>query len=303
MDLNRLGKEIHYFRSLRGLSQQELARDICNQSEISRIESGKAFPTLQTLYFISLKLNVPITYLLHTSMNERVDYIEETMSLINELVLHKQYKEVYELTKAELKRTDELEGSYVHFLRWQHAVAAFEMNRMSIEECIGQIEAALQDQTARFLFTAQGLEEKMCNSLAILYAEKKHFSRSFYYYDRIISQETMSQSDPELLLKVFYNYGKALFEAGELEKAEKIINKGIRQSKKLGNMTFLGQLYYQRGCCKETREEPSASKDFFKAYAFMEETGKVVLQAIIYEEKEDYFMNETVRSLYPFPKK
>ncbi|MFB4165102.1 helix-turn-helix domain-containing protein [Alteribacillus sp. JSM 102045] len=300
MDINRLGKEIQYYRKLRGLSQQELAGSICNQSEVSRIEAGKVFPTLQILYYMSLKLKVPITFLLEASMREREDYIREIKEWIDELVSHKNYEEVYELARAELKQdyvlNDEALFSYIN---WRYAVASYQTGHITVDQCIKKIEQSLVQTEEKFMNMAEGLDSKMRNSLAILYAEKQNYEKSFDCYETIIKQEKMLETDPSFLPKVYYNYGKTLFDCGSIEEAEKIVNQGIRQSVQCGNMLYIGQLYYQRGCCKEERNEASAGTDFIKAYSYMDEMGKENMKKIILQKKRDYFNYESAAQLYP----
>jgi HTH-type transcriptional regulator, pleiotropic regulator of extracellular virulence genes len=58
----KLGDEVKKLRKLRGLTQKQLAENICHQSEISRIEAGSVYPSVYILHGISEKLEVPLAY-------------------------------------------------------------------------------------------------------------------------------------------------------------------------------------------------------------------------------------------------
>ncbi|WP_078394546.1 helix-turn-helix domain-containing protein [Shouchella patagoniensis] len=58
-----LGKAIAEIRKSKGISQKKLAESICDQSLISKIESGSTVPTIKVIYDIAKKLNVSLNYL------------------------------------------------------------------------------------------------------------------------------------------------------------------------------------------------------------------------------------------------
>ncbi len=60
----KVGSQIKILRESKNMNQQDLA-DLCNfdKSDMSKIESGKANPTLKTLMIISLALEVNISEL------------------------------------------------------------------------------------------------------------------------------------------------------------------------------------------------------------------------------------------------
>ncbi|GGE55833.1 transcriptional regulator with XRE-family HTH domain [Priestia taiwanensis] len=70
-----IGDEVKKLRKSKGLTQKQLAENICHQSEISRIEAGSVHPSMYILHGISNKLDVSIVYFYKTledSNNDRV---------------------------------------------------------------------------------------------------------------------------------------------------------------------------------------------------------------------------------------
>lgn len=62
MHAEKLGSEIKKIRVMRGLTQKQLSDNICHQSEVSRIESGAVYPSMDILQGIAAKLQVPIIH-------------------------------------------------------------------------------------------------------------------------------------------------------------------------------------------------------------------------------------------------
>ena len=53
MHAEKLGSEIKKIRVMRGLTQKQLSDNICHQSEVSRIESGAVYPSMDILQGIA----------------------------------------------------------------------------------------------------------------------------------------------------------------------------------------------------------------------------------------------------------
>ena len=56
MHAEKLGSEIKKIRVMRGLTQKQLSDNICHQSEVSRIESGAVYPSMDILQGIAKKI-------------------------------------------------------------------------------------------------------------------------------------------------------------------------------------------------------------------------------------------------------
>lgn len=59
-----IGIKLKEIRKQKGITQAELCGDIITRNMLSQIESGKATPSLSTLFQIAKKLNVPVEYLI-----------------------------------------------------------------------------------------------------------------------------------------------------------------------------------------------------------------------------------------------
>ena len=103
MGIGELGKEISRLRKQQVMTQKELAQDVCTQAALSQIERGQTTPALETLFFLSLKLNKPTSHFLQYVLDDNVEYINETMLFIENLAFEQRFKDIYRLTQKELR--------------------------------------------------------------------------------------------------------------------------------------------------------------------------------------------------------
>ncbi len=129
-----IGEKIKNRRLEINLSQKELAKDICSQAEISRIESDATIPNSQVLFNICNRLNVTMNYFYFPNNIDNIDskYIYE------DLLNKKDYQTLYLLTKDKLKnRLSKFEFLYFTWL-----------NSMCTFYCTNNNEKPLQNMTS-----------------------------------------------------------------------------------------------------------------------------------------------------------
>lgn len=66
----RIGAKLRQARTLRGLTQQDLAQDTFSKSYVSAIEHGKIKPSLRALVYLAERLSVPVAYFLNEQRGE-----------------------------------------------------------------------------------------------------------------------------------------------------------------------------------------------------------------------------------------
>ena len=64
-----LGEKIKKARRAKRITQERLAKDKITRNMISRIESGKANPSLDTIRHIAKELSMPVSYFLSEDDN------------------------------------------------------------------------------------------------------------------------------------------------------------------------------------------------------------------------------------------
>jgi len=69
-DMYTIGMRIKTLRRQRGYSQEDLANDLFDRSYISRIESGKVIPPIETLKVLADRLEVPLSFIIENDSND-----------------------------------------------------------------------------------------------------------------------------------------------------------------------------------------------------------------------------------------
>jgi HTH-type transcriptional regulator, quorum sensing regulator NprR len=83
------GPLIKYFRTQMGLTQKDLAKDICSVSHLSKIENNSKDANIETISLLLEKLNID-----KSEINEKEEKIKSLLRLLNEKMLFFQKNEV-----------------------------------------------------------------------------------------------------------------------------------------------------------------------------------------------------------------
>ena len=101
MEFYDLGIIIKELRIKKHISQSELCKGICSQSQISKIEKGIIYPSSILLYQLAEKLGIDPNYIFALTQNKKLKYVENVKYVIRDCIKQKQYKELYEIIKRE----------------------------------------------------------------------------------------------------------------------------------------------------------------------------------------------------------
>lgn len=103
-----LGEKIKFERKKRGMTQAEISGEKITRNMISRIESGLATPSLDTLYYIADRLSLPVSYLLADECDGQTYLRLSLMPRIRECYHKDDYKHAIKLSQSVLGEDDEL---------------------------------------------------------------------------------------------------------------------------------------------------------------------------------------------------
>jgi HTH-type transcriptional regulator, pleiotropic regulator of extracellular virulence genes len=288
LDKEVLGKEIRKLRKLRNLTQKQLASDICNQSEISRLEKGDVFPSIDILHLVANKLKVPTFYFFEVLIHDNIAYKNNLTEKILTLVQNKNYIEVYKSVEKELNKT-ECHPEFKQFLSWQYYVSAYYLKKINSDTCLTELKLLLKQQT----FGTNIIQDLFIqNSIANIYAEKRKFKESISYYDSILNTEIDSNEYTAFRIKVLYNLSKVLFLDNQIELSLSTLDKAIEELCKKNDMSLLGQVYFQKAECLEKLHYPfdEISECYKKALFFFKLLDLKYYEKIIHEKKQKYLI-------------
>ncbi|MFN7249736.1 MAG: helix-turn-helix domain-containing protein [Anaerobacillus sp.] len=298
MNLKQFSEEVVYLRTKNGLSQKELAKGICTQPAISKIENGEVCPQLDTLNSLALKLKVPLSHFIDIILYDNKDYIDQTITYIEELTSRHQYKEAYHLVKAKL--TMKNQDPWFHlYLLWQRYYSGYQLKFLNADECIEGLKQLLLNQS---IIMERFLNVRILNTIGTIYSDQRKYHESLFYYEKILNDYSENFINPILeskniyILRVIYNKAKTAYDAGNYPLAVKTVKKGILLSIKNQNMSSIGQLYYYQGQCYEKLNYPhdEIKTSYKQALYFFELLGNHTYVEIIKKLKQVYLTTEEI---------
>ncbi|KPB05718.1 helix-turn-helix domain-containing protein [Bacillus sp. CHD6a] len=241
-----LGEEIKRIRKNKGLTQADLADGICTQATISGIESGRTFPSIDILYYLSLRLQVSMDYFLEKITYRQEQYINDTYSYINLLVKQDKFEDVLEITNYELNReTGYKDESLELFLKWQLAISSYELKRLTWEECIDQLQTLLNSN--HYSIKQQFMNIRIKNSMGNVLANNEQYPQALAIFNEILNEEINMEGYHRMQLKVYFNISKLYYVMENYAQSHHYASEGIRISLKMEDLSVLGPLYVQAG--------------------------------------------------------
>ncbi|MCU5114973.1 helix-turn-helix domain-containing protein [Bacillus wiedmannii] len=245
MHAEKLGSEIKKIRVMRGLTQKQLSDNVCHQSEVSRIESGAVYPSMDILQGIAAKLQVPIIHFYEVLIYSDIERNKQLKDQIIMLCKQKKYKEIYNKVCNELKK-EEYHPELQQFLQWQYYVAAYILKKIDYEYCILELKKLLNQQlTGIDVYQNLYIE----NAIANIYAENGYLKKGIDLFENILKQLEALHDNKEFDVKVRHNHAKALYSDNQYKEALCHANKAIELSCQINSMTLIGQLYFRKGEC------------------------------------------------------
>ncbi|UKS55674.1 helix-turn-helix domain-containing protein [Exiguobacterium acetylicum] len=242
----QIGLALRRLRKKHNLTQKDLANGICSQAEISKIESGTHSPTVELLYALSRRLQVPMTLFLdHTNFRE-------SLKLLDEKLLHRFRSGDFQALHFETQKiinSSPLDEELNLLVRYFYLLSSYRLEKLDYRTCIIELQQISEKYSS--LYYSPSMILRIKSAIAIL-----HFENKSYKHSRIVYEELMNldyDSDELILekIRIHYNYSKILLKLNEVQKSLEIVQKAINISLLNKNMSLLGQLYSQKGECQE----------------------------------------------------
>ncbi|MFQ9310364.1 MAG: helix-turn-helix domain-containing protein [Paraclostridium sordellii] len=233
-----IGENIKNLRKFRGFSQSELAKNICSQSELSKIENAKLYPSLYVCYEISKKLDVTLDELI----KNKFDFLEQeqTEKLLN-LFYTQKYREC-------LKFIDNLHlfksSNNRQLILYVKSACKFYLNG-KIDTVTDELEESLYETYTDFKKNHFPIEIQILNLLGVLYKDINNKKSEMYITKShlILNSRLPKDIHFRALSKCFYNSAKIYLEKDKKNEARKTVLNGIRWCLKNQSLYFLSDLY------------------------------------------------------------
>lgn len=240
----RIGQIIRELRLSSGLSQESLAKNICSQAQISKLEVGYEIPYSNTLYEISKKLGVDMNYFFEVIETPEVELVKKVQNKIRECVRTKDYKTILQIVNKYKNNPSFQITSSRQFLLWHEAIAQYYCFPNKKDQVLTKLKKALSlTQINKDFYKEREIE--ILISIAVIYNECKLFDQATCtYLQALKSFEQLPQvKNMNIKIRILYDLSRNLYEKKEYDKSNKYAVQGIDLCIKQKTFYLMGELF------------------------------------------------------------
>lgn len=258
-----------------GLSQEQLAHGITNQTVLSRIEKGTSTPSIDLTMDLLKKLNIPLEQLAKIygiDPTKNNSYYNE----IEQLFYKRDYKTIDLLLKnIDTNKLSKKELSYIEFF----GIAVEYFNEKKSNIAIEKLQYLLKNVDKDSL-----LYTKILYTLGIIYDDIENFELALLYFDKVMPN--LNKMDSRMKYKTLYSLSRIYCGMNDFGKANKIITELITNITEDKSLYLLADSYYLQ------------SYIFEKTNLFKSSLESLKYSIVLFEiEKNDVMKNMALTSL------
>lgn len=243
-----MGNNIKKRRLELGLTQKDLASDICTQAQISNIEKGVLNPSSLVLFEISKKLLVDMNYFFESNPSKSSEHFNEIKDMLHQLKGQRNYPSIKYIVENELAVNGNRYSSLEHrYLLWHKGISLYYLTN-NFKESVQLLEDLLVEESAA------SASDKLLNinvktSIAIIYQEEKEYEKAYQLYKEAWDQleEIEEIDDFETKLKILFGLSQTLTYLGEFAASKSYSLQAISICVKRNTLYLLPDCYYQVG--------------------------------------------------------
>jgi transcriptional regulator with XRE-family HTH domain len=263
LDFSAIGKKIKELRKSAGFSQKDLAKDICTQAQISKIEKGDVLPLASTLYFISQRLGVDINYFFDHGTTPRLDYVQEVKNQLKMARRRLDYPLIKEIVEVEEKNplfTSNKKNSQI--LLWHKGIYTYHVDHQ-LEEALLFMDRAI-DLTFEKVWSEREIE--ILNSKGILLYEAGRYEEALDVFLRAINHlgEIIYLNDETVRSRLLYNTAKTYTGIEDYDHSTNLCHEAIKYCIEKDQLFLLGHLHYHIGFNYELKEQFVLAKKYME---------------------------------------
>jgi transcriptional regulator with XRE-family HTH domain len=246
MSIQRIGEVVREIRKYLNISQKELAKGICTQALISKIERGEVIPSAEILYYIAKRLGITLDYFFDRMENPQFTYVQEFFYQIRKLIRERNYEEVSALIKTERNNPIFQNRENRQFLAWHEGICAYYLEQ-DVEKSLELLNEAMKLAVSTENYTEKEIE--ILNSIGIIYSEEGRYKEAMDIFSMAIQHMSgvAFVQDYTIYLRLFYNYAKVLTVLEDYVVSLKYCDKGLALCLQHEYLYLFGEFHYQKG--------------------------------------------------------
>lgn len=249
IDYINFGEILHSLRVYKGMSAEDVAKDICPVDELNEFEKDNKYPTIDQLYKIASKLNVEPIHFFDFAAAGSVNYVTAVFDLINKYKRDRNYKAIHEIVQQEKENPLFSLPSSRQFLLWHEAICLYYLGEAGEKE---------SERTIKMLYQAieltnpsmRGLTEREIEiliAIALIEKDSRNYSEAITLLKEALEalEELPMIADPRVQLRALFGLAQSLSNSGKYSESLIYSNKGLSQCINDESMYLFGEFYYQ----------------------------------------------------------
>jgi transcriptional regulator with XRE-family HTH domain len=263
MDFLAIGEKIRELRKLLGLTQIDLAKGICTQAQISKIEKGDVYPYASTLYQISQRLGVDVNYFFDIGSTPRLEYVQEVSRQLKLARRDVNYEEMKQVVENEEQNPLFIQNrKNLQLLLWHKGIYEYHLYG-EVEIALGYLDEAIS-LTHNKHWTEREIEINMSRGIILFEVGKLNEALDVYTPAKEYLDLIPHLHDETLLSRLYYNIARTLTRLGDMETSISVCKDAIKRCIEKDNLYLLGELHYHIGYNYELSQEPSLAKIYMQ---------------------------------------
>ncbi len=253
-----LGDLIKKRRRELGMTQSELAQNICTQALISRIEHNDIIPKNEILDKIEQRLQLKDDELsIVVSFKSNQHKIDELITEIREYLAKREYKTI-ELLLAynETLVENSKDINDLSFFKWMEAALVYQLEEDWRKALDILIDLPIHD-------LENELSIEILNAIGLIYYEEKDYDSALTYFVKGM-KKLNSSVDYKVQTKLQFNYVLTLEEFKQYREALSVVLSAIDLLLENDSLYLLGDFYYTKGYIFEQLNNSQEALENFK---------------------------------------
>jgi transcriptional regulator with XRE-family HTH domain len=246
MNFIAIGETIKELRKLLGFTQKDLAKGICTQAQISKIEKGDVFPYASTLYQISQRLGVDVNYFFDIGSTPRLDYVQEVSRQLKQARRNLKYQEMKQIVRNEEHNPlfTQNRKNY-QLLLWHKGIYEFHLNG-NVEKSFQLLEEAIS-LTHNKHWTEREIEINISKGVVLFEIGQLEEAMEVYKPTRRYLDILPHLHDETIKSRLYYNKARTHTRLSKIDQSNSICKEAISWCIEKDNLYLLGELHYHIG--------------------------------------------------------
>ncbi|WP_075983008.1 helix-turn-helix domain-containing protein [Bacillus massilinigeriensis] len=242
-----IGDILKSFREYKSMTIEELADGICTVEELASFEKEKAYPTIEQLHKLGIKLNIELSYFFEVASKSTINYSTAVTQIIEKYKRERNYHAIYHIVQKEKLNPIFNIGYLKQYLLWHEGISTFYIES-DLKKAISFLYEAIKI-TNPSKHNLNERETEILNSIAILLFESRDYKSAFpIFLEALTNLDQLPHIlNPKVKIRVLFGLSQVFTQLGQYNESLIYCQQGINLCINEESLYCLNEFYYQTG--------------------------------------------------------